>query len=414
MSSGDGRRMREDRPIIREAHYLAYASGNLGKNLIWSTAEFTLLFMLTDMLGVDPAVAGLVFLAGLMVDAVADLGVGAAAQRAAHPLRLYGWFILLGAPLCAATFALLCSLPVLGVSSLAMITAAVLLFRATFALADVPHNALIAGSSRTRNRVAGYRFGFSTVAIALVAVAMPAITASPGRADALAGFCMAIAALMVAALWLSWFAVRGNGRQSAANRQTIGTRHMLASTNFRWLMLIALLTGLGPPLFAKGAVYYATYVLREPSASQAMLAGLVIGQLLSLPVWIWLSSRFEKGSILCATHMIAGVAILLFWLLAPGGTALLLVCSLVGAGLSGGYQPAALHQCDSAAVRQRRGGVRQQPRLDDDRPLCRAAAKRQLRPEDSWAGHAGPVLHRCRNLRLEERGVLGSVCAGSG
>ncbi len=34
----------------RELRFVRYASGNFGKNLVWSTADLTLLFILTDLI----------------------------------------------------------------------------------------------------------------------------------------------------------------------------------------------------------------------------------------------------------------------------------------------------------------------------------------------------------------------------
>ena len=62
--------------------YGVYASGNFGKNLLWGALEVALLFILTDLLGLSPALAGGMVLASLL------LGLGAAA--AGYGLGVHG------------------------------------------------------------------------------------------------------------------------------------------------------------------------------------------------------------------------------------------------------------------------------------------------------------------------------------
>ena len=112
---------------------------------------------------------------------------------------------------------------------------------------------------------------------------------------------------------------------------------MLANANFRRLVLITFVTGLCPPLFAKGAVYYGAYVLQQPGTTQTMLTGIAAGQLVTIPLWIWLASRFEKAVILAATHCVAGSALVAIWLLQPTGLSAGVLGGWVGMGLCGAY-----------------------------------------------------------------------------
>ncbi|KAB7647459.1 MFS transporter [Polymorphobacter fuscus] len=68
-------------PPIGRLQLIGYASGNFGKNLLWSTADLTLLFLFTDVMAVDPAVAGWVILASLCINALLDPLMGGLADR---------------------------------------------------------------------------------------------------------------------------------------------------------------------------------------------------------------------------------------------------------------------------------------------------------------------------------------------
>ena len=44
--------------IAREARLFAYSSGNFGKALVFAGADMTILFLLTDLLGLSATAAG--------------------------------------------------------------------------------------------------------------------------------------------------------------------------------------------------------------------------------------------------------------------------------------------------------------------------------------------------------------------
>jgi GPH family glycoside/pentoside/hexuronide:cation symporter len=80
------------------------ASGNFGKNSLWNTTEVLLLFLLTDILGMAPAVAGFVIFFSLLIAAILDPIVGLLAERIRTPLGQFGPLLVVGAPLAALSF----------------------------------------------------------------------------------------------------------------------------------------------------------------------------------------------------------------------------------------------------------------------------------------------------------------------
>lgn len=326
----------------REARYLAYASGNFGKNIMWSAADITLLFMMTDLIGVSPAIAGLIFFVGLGFDAALDMVVGWAAERTRTRFGQFRPYLLIGAPLCAAAFVLLYSFPLLGIRDAMAVAAAVILFRALFAIADIPHNALITRltrDSRARTRIAGYRMAFSSVASLVISIASPLFLSGGDRAQSLFFLALLAGAGAIATLVIAARAVGEADRPTTAEPLPLRGQiaAILASPDARMLLLITMLTGLFPPLFAKTFLYFGQYVLGEPESVRTCLTAMVIGQLIGIPFWSWLGAVTEKAWALSASHVVAASGFLCVWLFEPGGMAIAAIGLWCGVGLGGLY-----------------------------------------------------------------------------
>ncbi len=327
-----------------EARLIAYSMGNFAKNILWATAEVTLLYLLTDLLGMSPSLAGLLFLAGIFTDAVFDLLVATAAERSRSRFGQYGPFMLLGAPICALAFVMLYGLPYFGVTFPPIVIASILAFRIAYAAIDLPHTAMVgkvAPTSRARSRVAGYRFFFSSLASLLTALAVPTLLlASDQRSEHLLGLATIAGGLSTMALWGAWFAVRRMDYSPPATGLGYGReiRAALRNRALGPLALIAFCTGLSAPLFTKMALYYAQYVLERPEIARTALAAVIGGQFLGVALWTWLASRAEKTTALSAAHLVSAIAFSILALAGSVGDAVLIPGAVaVGVGLSGVY-----------------------------------------------------------------------------
>ena len=123
---------------------LAYASGNFGKALVFSGADLTILFLLSDVLNLGATTAGWLMLAALCGDLIFDLLAARLTIRLRHVGKGYRWMVAVAATPCAIAFALLYAMPLLGARQLWMLAMALLIFRGAYAIIDVPHNALMA------------------------------------------------------------------------------------------------------------------------------------------------------------------------------------------------------------------------------------------------------------------------------
>ncbi|MDR1862112.1 MAG: MFS transporter [Candidatus Ancillula sp.] len=76
---------------------IAFGSGDMAQNFIYQTVTTYLLFFYTNVFGLDPAIAALMFLIVRIIDAIWDPIVGALIDRVTLPFGKYrGWMALMG------------------------------------------------------------------------------------------------------------------------------------------------------------------------------------------------------------------------------------------------------------------------------------------------------------------------------
>lgn len=321
-----------------ELRAIGYSAGNLGKNLLWSAADLTLLFILTDILGLPPGFAGTVMMLALIGDMVIDLSAGRLSAGAERYGIHYGHMLWMFSPACGASFAMLYTLAEAGSRYSAGIVLALVAFRIFYGLLDIPHNAMmphIVPGSRARGRVAGYRYIFSSMATLIVTLWLaPKISgaALTGQSAELETFGGAAASISVAALWLAASCFRPPARASVA---AAGPARILPkfSADYSKLLILGLLAGGASAMFARSMIYYGTHYLSDAGAAARILSALVVGQLVGTVLWSAASQRFESPRVLSIANMVSALLVPGFLLLAPmwqpvGGF-------LIGAALAG-------------------------------------------------------------------------------
>ncbi|HUD30898.1 MAG TPA: MFS transporter, partial [Novosphingobium sp.] len=93
--------------LVRESRLFAYSSGNFGKALVFAGADLTILFLLTDLIGLSATAAGTLMLVALAGDLVFDLLAARLVIRLRGSGRGYRWLVVAGAIPCAMAFAAL-------------------------------------------------------------------------------------------------------------------------------------------------------------------------------------------------------------------------------------------------------------------------------------------------------------------
>lgn len=323
----------------REWRFVRYASGNFGKNLVWSTADLTLLFILTDLVELPTSSAAVLMTIAFLGDLMFDVLAGAISARAKTYSNGTRRLITFAAVPCGIAFMLLYAAPWWGEHRLWVVAAIVLVFRATFAIVDLPHYAMIASitsDSRARGRAAGYRSFFSNVSSLIIATSVvPLVERSARSGDALQlavfGAC---AGILYCGIMAS--AATAGTLVAPAHRRNLPPRISIPKL-FLAMLPVAVTMGFAAPMFSRTAIYYSTYVLNRPAVASQILTAITIGQFVGVVVWTSLVRYFDKTKLLIASLIATVVTLCLFAAAAPNQGAMLLASTLMGVALLGIY-----------------------------------------------------------------------------
>ena len=329
----------------REWRLIGNASGNFGKNLVWSTADITLLFILTDLIGLPVTSAALLMTIAVAGDLIFDMLAGIISAQVRAYGAGYRYLITCAAIPCGIAFMLLYALPWWGEHRLWTIASVVLVFRAAFAVVDVPHYAMmasVASDSRARGRAAGYRSFFSNISSLIIAtfvVPLAEKSARLGDAAPLAAFgaCAGIVFPVVMAISAMAGDVAAPARGS--NQKAISLRLSIPKIAplFLGMLVIAVVMSFAVPMFSRTAIYYSTYVLNRPAFAGQILAAITLGQFGGVVAWTSLVRYFDKTKLLIASHVSTFAALCIFAASAPNQTAMLVSSALLGIALLGVY-----------------------------------------------------------------------------
>lgn len=303
------------------ARQTGYASGNLGKSVVWTTFETFLLYYLVTVAGLSPAATGTILVAAMLWDAVADGAVGYITDRYGHGKTL-GRHIIFAAPLCALGFWLIFFDP--GeqlIGGTIRIIAAVALARIGYTLCDVAHNSLIvraAPTPETATRVSGLRLCFSAIGIALVGMCTATIFGqrTSVERDALIGLLAGVGGgLYVATLYGAYAATRHLPAPMPVPRQwnpADALAILWQDRPLRRLFAMAAVQASLIPLFAKTLPFFAMAVHGNVAWAGHALIVIAVFHGLAIPIWIAASGRISASRMLTASHCVAlaGLAIL--------------------------------------------------------------------------------------------------------
>ncbi|BCA61424.1 hypothetical protein HMP09_0658 [Sphingomonas sp. HMP9] len=265
-----------------------FSSGDFAFNLYWQAISLYLLFFYMDALALPPATAGLIFMIGAIWDGAADFLAGATAERMRLSYRrLVGW----GALPLGLAFVAMFAVP-MGAARWALATQ--ILFRTLYAFTNVPYAAWttrVAQTSRDRSLVAGWRMGFGSAAAALVALALPWLSARTGSYGAASGL-LAIVGVPLLVI-MAWRVPEPSPSALPVDRPAIraGLATLARNRAFVALNLAVALGGAATALTTQSVLYFFRYVLLNTPGGPRSLAGMALASLVAVPVWTALGRR---------------------------------------------------------------------------------------------------------------------------
>jgi len=344
---------------------IGYGLGDFGLGLLFLTASQFLLFYYTDVLGLSPSLAGWVFGAAIVWDALIDPLMGALANRSHSRWGRYRPFLLFAAIPLALSWALI-FLP-LGLSGWTLIAFALgahFLFRTVYTIAAMPYLALSAAmteDSGERSALAAFRLVFQAFAGVLAAFATLRLAAALGDGQ-MGWFLVALiyGSAAAALLTIVFFSARevsfGEGLKI---RPTFGEmiRVLRANRPF-WLVCGAFLIGsVGFVFFNKSLPYWVKYGMGIDNFGP-FLGVLALGITFTIPLWAWLTRRTSKRITFLAGTGISFSACVGLWFAPETQAGWMPFIALLGAGNGGVILPSWAMMPDTVEYGEFRTGTR--------------------------------------------------------
>ena len=355
----------------------AYGSGDFAFLLVWQGGALFLLYFYTDVLGLSPWLAGAIFLAAMIWDAVSDPLIATWAERRAAKTGRYAPIIAWAALPMGLSYALMFTVPFSAPVLMAVFALVThLAFRTAYTFASMPYNTLparLTTDSDARSTLSAFRVIGAALGGLTAAIATPAIVAGMAAQGEAMGY--QIAALIAGGLaaLLLFVSSRSVGEkpvaQSTLRPATCGADFKAMWTSARGntpllrLLAVMVLATIGYGFFTSSLLYFAQHVLLQPDLVTPILGISALATLISAPLWAMLAARTSKRTALIAGLALAALGYLLFGLAPSSQTLWILVAACI-AGTGGAAIPVMLWSMlpDAIDHNQARTGTRVEAR----------------------------------------------------
>ena len=304
---------------------LGYGIGDIAICLYWSGVGLYLLYFYTDVVGISPSLAGLIYGIGMFWDAITDPFMGYMAERTRTKWGVYRPYLLFGNIPLALSFILLFWVPPLeGGALFFFLLFANLLHRTCFTLVSVPFSSLtprITSDSQERTNLTGFRMlGAQTGTNLMALLAFPIIFWVGGEDESLGFVVLATIAGLTA---LGIHAITFLTVKEPSNDQGIervgGSLSEAAKAIGKngpfWLVFSAtLIVGITTIFFGNNLIYYTKYALNLHEHQGTILFTSGIVAFLSIPIWWLISNNIGKKLPRLISSSITLIALLVFYL----------------------------------------------------------------------------------------------------
>jgi oligogalacturonide transporter len=335
---------------VKVRNLVAYGLGDVFGGGSFLIINMFFLFFLTEVVGLSPILAGIVFSFGKVWDAISDPLMGYLSDRTRSRFGRRRVFFLIGIAPIAVSFVLIWMPPpseedLLNVAYYAF---AYVFFSTVVTMVMVPYSALNAEMStdyKVRTRLSGARILFSEIA-SLVAATVPSLIIRSFESAEQGHLVMGVVFGVIFALpWVfvfrgTWELPHFESRKDPFSLRQAFSEFASLFRNRSFLVHILMY------LFAFTAIdclmilfkYYLHWNIGRPDLFAVSMGTLMLTQIAMIGLYVFLANRKGKGFTYRVGLVVWSVGMLLAFFLdreTPVG-ALLLVCGLMGAGLSAG------------------------------------------------------------------------------
>lgn len=349
--------------LPRSARF-GYSLGGIASGTYGTVPGLILMPYLTDLLGVEAAVAGLLVFVPKAWDFFLNPIAGRASDKSSRADRRRPFILRAGIAL-ALSFAAIFFGPAAPPLAGALWVLALFLASATaYAFFQVPYLALsaeITDDYGERTRLMAWRVMVFTAAILVSGATAPLLVAATGGVGGYRIMAAAMAALILAGTLGVWWGTRQLPQlrsEPADGRLGAQLIAVLRDRDARALVISFVLQAIAMGMVLSAVVYLARHVYDDPALATPAFVCFVGPAILFTPLWAMCGRRIgkKKGFVLATIVQVAGLLGLLF---ASGSSdaVLLAAAGVVGVGYAGGQLFPLAMLPDIAAADARRTGV---------------------------------------------------------
>lgn len=290
-----------ENPRSRISRLAGYGIGDFGLNIYWQTVSIFLLFWYTEVAGIDPRIAGIIFFIGMAWDAISDPVVASLAERVETRRGTYRPFLLFGSILTAAAFILLFWVPPFeGAAKILLLVTTCILFRTSYTIVAIPYSAMasrISYDSKERADFSGARMFFAFTALVLISMLLwpsvhyfTEIAGSQARAFQItAGIGGAIATL---ALWVCY----ANTKELPLPTKTVQSdkvwqgiwKNIASNRALRVLLVVIVLNTAAGSAINLTLMYYIKAHSDVFARVEILLTSFALAAAITVPLWTYL------------------------------------------------------------------------------------------------------------------------------
>ncbi len=333
---------------LKPIQKILYGFGDTGFSLTGTIIGVYFLMFLTDVVGISPGLAAVAIFIGKTWDYINDPIIGYLSDRTRSRWGRRRPFLLFGPLPFALMFILLWTRPPIadGVTLVIYYAVAYVLYDTASTFVSMPYFALtpeLTEDYDERTSLTSYRMFFSIFG-SLVAFTVPiAIFSSmrPENAPRVLLMGMIFAVVSAIPIWVVFFNTRERSQFTAQKQPRLrdSFRAALKNRPFVFGAVIFLLTWVSIDILQAGLMYFIKYVVRLEAQSDMLMGTIFITAILALPVWNWLSRRWNKRTAYVAGISFWAVVQLVLITLTPETNIafVFVLCFLAGIGVSAAH-----------------------------------------------------------------------------
>jgi GPH family glycoside/pentoside/hexuronide:cation symporter len=327
---------------------LIYGSGDLGFSLLSTILGAYFAIFLTDIVGVSPGIAAAAIFVGRSWDYINDPVFGHLSDRTRTRWGRRRPYLLIGpVPLGLAFLMLWWIPPWHGSVGLAIYYAlAYVLYDAAATMIYMPYFALtpeLTSDYDERTSLTTYRSFFSILG-SLLAFTLPLMIVGafvPGNAPRVLIMAAIFALISISPFFLLFLVTRERPEYMQQKRPGLRQSLRAARDNRPFLigMLVFLLTWISVEIVQATLLFFVKYVAQREAQSDLVMAAIFVTAIVTLPVWQWVSGRWDKRRAYVAGIAFWAVVQLAIITIGPstGIGIILALCVLAGVGVAAAH-----------------------------------------------------------------------------